>query len=155
SHQIELAHCQYAAQVCRLMQGQRFHELSEIVSVAPEFRQFAEALLLLSHSHESWSQGRIGEASAQAEQAAQGFEKIRFGNYTKRARSLTSLLAAWRRLELGAPIENAVALAPDHAPIIRAMLGVEEARSALIKWIEENRPSKVLGMLQFASAYNS
>jgi hypothetical protein len=61
----------------------------------------------------------------------------------------------WRRLDLGMASEKAIAMSPDHAPIIRGMLGEPTVRATLTAWIARTRPSKVLGMLQFAAAFSS
>jgi pimeloyl-ACP methyl ester carboxylesterase len=154
AHQIELAHCDYAAAVCRAMQGGLPREEPVPVVLAREFRRFADGLVTLTRSHAAWTMGRHGDAADQAEKASESFDEIRFTAYGRRARSLGALLGAWRRLEFGAPLERAVGHAPEYGPIIRGMLGDQAARGALRDWIARTRPSQVLGMLQFASAYS-
>jgi tetratricopeptide (TPR) repeat protein len=154
AHQIELAHCRYAYAVCHAMKGIAGAEAVQTVSVAAEFRPFADALLTLTLSHTEWSLGRTGEAAEQAIRAGQAFEQIRFTEYARRARSLVGLLGAWQRLELGATPDQAIATAPDYAPVLRGMLGQPTARGTLFEKIPQMRPSLVLGLLQFASTYN-
>ena len=154
AHQIELAHCRYASAVCRAMQGVSAAEEAQTVSTAAEFRPFAEALLTLTLSHAEWSLGRTGEAAELAGRASQAFNQIRFSEYAKRAQSLLGLLGAWQRLELGATPDQAIAFAPEHASILRGMLGQAGAYGTLFDRIPKTRPSQVLGLLQFAGAYN-
>jgi tetratricopeptide (TPR) repeat protein len=154
AHQIELAHCRYALAVCRAMEGSSSSDEVQVISPAVEFRPFAEALLTLTQSHSEWMLGRAGQASEHAEKASQAFDKIRFHEYAKRARSLFDLLGAWQRLSLGASADQAIVVAPNHAPILRGMLGQPSAYGNLIDRLRTTRPSQVLGLLQFASAYN-
>jgi hypothetical protein len=153
AHQIELAHCQYASAVCRALEGTPADEAQSII-VAPEFRPFAEALLVLTRSHSAWSLGRLGEAVQHAELASQTFQQIHFTGYAKRAQRLKGLLEVWRRLELGARSDPAIAYAPEDAPMIRGMLGDPTALGTLRENISKIRPSQALGLLQFASKYN-
>jgi pimeloyl-ACP methyl ester carboxylesterase len=154
AHQIELVHCRYALAVCRAMEGRSSSDEVQVISPAAEFRPFAEALLTLTQSHSEWTLGRTGEASEHAEKASQAFEQIRFYEYAKRAKSLVGLLGAWQRLSLGASADQAIVVAPNHAPILRGVLGQPSAYGNLIDKIRTTRPSQVLGLLQFASAYN-
>lgn len=153
AHQIELAHCQYATAVCRTMEGVVASEELQTVSVGVEFRNFSEALLILTRSHGEWLLGRVGEAAELAERAAQVFQQIRFVT-NSRARRLSGLLKAWQRLELGAPPDKAIAQAPEDAPMLRGMLGQKAARGTVHDDFSSLRPSRALGLLQFASAYN-
>lgn len=153
SHQIELAHCRYASAVCRAMLGEKTAQPADDLTVGAEFRRFAEALLTLTRSHELWLLRRTGDAIEEAGRAALLFEQISFVNYAARARSLAGLLETWERLELGSPVEKAVLLSPEHATVVRGMLGDADAQAALVQWIARARPSRVVGMLQFSKAF--
>lgn len=155
SHQIELAHCHYALAVCRAMQGTLRAESIPPLTLGIEFHRFADALITLALSHSAWGAGRLGEAEDYAERASKAFEQIRFSQYAQRARSLGGLLGAWNRLEFGTKVEKAIVAAPAYATVIRGMVGDEMSRDALRAWISQHRPSSVLGMLQFGSAYSA
>ncbi|MDH6260009.1 alpha/beta fold hydrolase [Bradyrhizobium sp. BR13661] len=154
SHQIELAHCHYALAICSSMTGVS-HEEALAPAIGPELRPFAEALLTLVNSHSEWAMGRLSEAADLASHASEAFSQIRYVSYANRAQKLESLLQVWRRLDLGGSPDRAVALAPDHATLVRAMLGDQNARGSLLDHIHVMRPSELLGLLQFASAYNA
>ena len=152
SHQIELAHCHYALTVCRAMTGTLF---SEPLPPGLRLDRFVDALSTLTFSHSAWATDRLGEASEQAERAALVFQQIQFGAYAKRAETLSALLTAWRRLELGAPTDESCDKAGEDGPRIRGLLGNSfDNISELRAWIPQARPSRVLGILQFASAFN-
>lgn len=155
AHEIELAHCQYALAVCAAVQGETATDDISSSLIARELRRFAAALMTLTLSHVAWSRGMLGDAVQHAEAASKAFDQIGFFSYAKRARSLYEALSAWQRLELGAPLEKAISHTPEQAPIIRGLIGDKMARGALTDWISQTRPSRVLGMLQFASAYGA
>jgi predicted alpha/beta hydrolase family esterase/tetratricopeptide (TPR) repeat protein len=152
SHQVELAHCHYALAVCRAMTG-GMEDLPPL-PLGPEFQRFANALTTLTQSHSAWAKNRLGQAIEHAENASLIFQQIRFTAYGGRAEALASLLGAWRRLELGAPPDQVLAKAGEDRDILEGMLGNCAYITKLKDWIQRARPSRVLGMLQFASAYN-
>jgi tetratricopeptide (TPR) repeat protein len=152
SHQVELAHCGYALAVCRAMLGHRF-EGFPAVSLGPEFRRFADALTMLTSSHSAWAEGRLDEAIENAENASDKFEQLQFSGYARRSNSLRDLLEAWRRLELGAR-PNQVPCAASDEVALRTILGDYSRLGQFQDWIARVRPSRALGLLQFASAYN-
>jgi hypothetical protein len=154
AHQIELAHCDYALAICRAMEGAVGVEQGLTLPIGRDSRRFADGLITLTQSHSAWALANLGEAGDYAQRAADAFDQIGYLEYARRARSLGDLLGAWRRLQLGAPPETAIAHTPEHATIIRGMMGDVTARGALREWISRTRPSHVLGMLQFASAYS-
>jgi predicted alpha/beta hydrolase family esterase/tetratricopeptide (TPR) repeat protein len=153
AHQIELAHCQYAREVCRAVMGGARIEIPMTIGNS-EFRPFAEALLTLTKSHAEWSVGRVPEAEDQAEFASQAFEKIGYQPYAVRASRLKNLLHVWHLLGLGATFDKAISAAPEDADLLRAMLGSSDASGTVRDKISKMRVSHVLGLLQFAATYN-
>ncbi len=154
SHQIELSHCQYALAICSAMTGAPPDELLA-PTIGPELRPFAEALLTLVRSHSEWTSARVSEAAEFADHASDAFNQIRYTSYANRAQELRSLLEVWRLLDLGSPVDRAVSHAPARATLVRAMLGDQSARGYLVNRMHDIRPSQLLGLLQFASTYNS
>ena len=152
SHQVELAHCHYALAVCRAMTG-AVEDLPPL-PLGPEFHRFADALSMLTRSHAAWAQNWLGEAIEHAEAASLIFQQIRFAAYGQRAQALASLLGGWRRLELGATPDQVCDGVGGEKHPLRGILGAYDAIPGLKSWIRQTRPSKVLGMLQFASAYS-
>src|SRR5262249_3312498 len=67
----------------------------------------------------------------------------------------SALLGAWQRLELGAQPDQLSSQVEDLGLRIHGMLGHTDQIPNLKKWIKDARPSRVVGMLQFASAYNA
>ncbi|MCK1298373.1 hypothetical protein IVB33_39010 [Bradyrhizobium sp. 24] len=153
SHQTEMAHCQYALEVCRAMIGKTLEDRS-LLTGGSEYRPFAEALLVLARSHSEWSLARIAEATESSELAANAFEAIGYHPYAVRAKRLTRLLEAWRKLEWGASIERVIAASPADGSILRALLGTSEHAGTIRDRFNQLRPSAAVGLLQFASAYN-
>nr|WP_276555633.1 alpha/beta fold hydrolase [Bradyrhizobium elkanii] len=154
SHQTELAHCQYALEVCRSMTG-LMQEDRTLLMGGSEFRPFAEALLLLAKSHSEWTQARLAEAAESAEDAANGFEAIGYRPYAVRAKRLFGLLEVWRKLDWGASVESAVTTSSSaDGSILRALLGVAGSEGTIHDQFNKLRPSNALGLLQFASARN-
>ena len=154
SHQVELAHCHYALAICRAITGEYFPEDLPPIPLGPEFHRFADALSTLTRSHAAWARNRLGEATEHAERASLVFQQIRFAAYGQRAETLAALLGAWRRLELGAPADEVHPNIGDEGHLLHGMLGNNSDIPKLKAWIREARPSRVVGMLQFASAYN-
>jgi hypothetical protein len=154
SHQTELAHCQYALEVCRSILGLA-REDRTLLAGNSEFRPFAEALLLLAKSHSDWAQARIAESVENAELSAQAFETIGYHPYAVRAKRLCNLLEVWRKLEWGASVEKSIALSNSDGNIVRALLGVAGASGTIQDQFSALRPSQAIGLLQFASSYNS
>ena len=153
SHQVELAHCEYALTVCRTMLGHRV-DVSPPVALGLEFRKFAYALSMLASSHSAWAKGQHGEAIEDAENASNVFQQLQFAEYARRADTLKSLLEAWRRLELGAPRDQVAQQVGNNELALATLLGDYSNVDRFGDWIARARPSRVLGMLQFASAYN-
>jgi predicted alpha/beta hydrolase family esterase/tetratricopeptide (TPR) repeat protein len=153
AHQIELAHCQYALEICRAVLGGARLEVPMTVG-SSEFRPFAEALLTLTRSHAEWCAARVPEAANLADFASQAFEKIGYRPYADRANRLKNLLQAWHLLELGAATEKAISVAPDDANVLRAMLGSSDSSGTVKDKISKMRVSHAVGLLQFAATYN-
>ncbi len=154
SHQVELVHCHYALAVCRAMNGGPSAEDLPPNPLGPEFHRFGNALSTLTRSHAAWATNRLGEATEHAERASLVFQQIRFASYAHRARTLAALLGAWRQLELGAPTDQVCSQVGSEGHYVGGMLGNKNDVLRLKSWMPQARPSKVLGMLQFASAYN-
>jgi tetratricopeptide (TPR) repeat protein len=155
SHQVELAHCHYALAVCRAMTGTRLMEDLPPIPLGSEFYRFADALSTLTRSHTAWATNRLGEATEHAERASLVFQQIRFAAYGQRAETLAALIGAWRRLELGAPQDQVCAQVGDEGRRLHGLLGNDDDISSLKAWMREARPSRVIGLLQFSSAYNT
>jgi pimeloyl-ACP methyl ester carboxylesterase len=154
SHQIELAHCHYALAVCRAMIGGSLGEDVQPITIGTEFRRFADALSTLARSHSAWAKNEVGEAIEQAERASLVFQQIRFVAYSQKAQTLAALLGAWQRLELGAKSDQLPAHVGEADFGLQGILGDNQEIGRLKKWIQEARPSRVVGLLQFSSAYN-
>ena len=154
SHQIEIAHCEYASAVCRIMVDIPLGDARHM-PLSAEFRQFAEGLIVLTRSHAAWINGFLGEASNFAASAAALFERIGFTSYSRRARRTTQLIETWRKLELGARVEELPSFAGEDAPIIKALLGDGDDLALIARWMATARPARVVGLLQFASAFGS
>jgi predicted alpha/beta hydrolase family esterase len=152
SHQVELAHCHYALAVCRAMTGGP--EDLPPIPLGPEFYRFADALGTLTRSHSAWAKNRLGDAIEYSESASLIFQQIRFAAYGRRAEALASLLGAWRRLELGAQPAQVCANVAHDGDRLHGMLGNGSVIVPLKAWMRQARPSRVVGLLQFASAYN-
>jgi Alpha/beta hydrolase family len=155
SHQVELAHCHYALAICRAMTHGRLIDEFPPIALGAQFRRFANALGMLAHSHSEWARNQLGEAIEQVENAALIFKQIRFVAYGKKAETLASLLQAWRRLELGLSLDQVSAHVGDQDIVLRALVGNSTEYPRLKDWIRSTRPSRVLGMLQYASAFNA
>ena len=154
SHQVEIAHCYYASAVCRAMTGGNYAEEVSAIPFGAEFHRFADALGTLTRSHSAWATNRLGDAIEHAERASLVFQQIRFGAYGVRAKTLCALLGAWRRLELGASPDEVFTHLGQERRRLLGMLGNPSEIEVLKGWISHARPSRVIGLLQFASAYN-
>jgi pimeloyl-ACP methyl ester carboxylesterase len=153
SHQIELAHCSYAEMICRAMIGQPIlFEHLDLVSA--ELRQFSEGLLMIADSHRSWLKSDSGAAAQRSSDASIHFTTLRFAPYATRANNLTELLKIWQGLSLGAKADDVAILSPEKGPLIRAMLGVKDADDIIRQRLNKMRPSKAIGMLQFATNFS-
>lgn len=154
SHQIEIAHCLYAKNVCRVMLGNIHEDSSAFPTLAaPEFRLFSEALLLLTRSHIEWTSGRVGQSADFATKASEIFSSIGYRHYAERAIKLKSLLNCWQILEYNGSIDSAAEKASSLSSVIRGL--VTHNRFDEIRYfIANEKPSRVLGMLQFAVTYN-
>lgn len=152
SHQIELAHCEYGLAVCRIMTDAPPGDI-HYMPLSPEFRQFAEGLIVLIHSHAAWMNGFLGEAADCAGSAAALFDRIGFTSYSKRARRTTQLIETWRKLELGARVDELPSFAGEDAPILQALIRDGGDHDLIASWIANARPARVIGLLQFASAF--
>ena len=153
SHQIELAHCQYALEVCKAVMGETNGE-NAVPTGSGEFRPFAEALLTLVRSHSDWSKGRIAEATEHADAASLAFASIGYHPYADRARRLSNLLHVWRRLDLGVPIDRAITAIGEDTDILRALIGLPGSAGTVRDKLSGMRVSHVLGLLQFSSTFN-
>jgi hypothetical protein len=154
SHQIELAHCHYAMEVCWAITGSPRDERF-VPPGSGESRPFAEALLTLARSHSEWARAQIAEAAEYAESAAIAFDSIGYHPYAKRAKRLFELLQVWRRLELGASASKAIAASNSDENILRALVGLPGTSGTLRDQIARLRVSHVVGLLQFASSFNA
>lgn len=155
SHQVEIAHCQYSATVCYITKGEAVPERIQMaLMVSPELRLFSEALMVLTRSHLSWSKGDLSSAISEALKASEIFKSISYHSYSARANRLKGLLECWRMLELGGSVEKAVNLSPEYASVLPGFLGDPDYIDKLVDFIANERPSHVLGMLQFSIAFN-
>ena len=141
SHQVELAHCEYALTVCRTMLGHRV-DVPPPVALGLEFRKFAYALSMLASSHSAWAKGQHGEAIENAENASNVFQQLQFAEYGRRADALKSLLEAWRRLELGAPQDQVARQVGNNELALGTMLGDYSNVERFGDWIARARPSR-------------
>ncbi len=153
SHQIELAHCYYAQSVCYSMMGQPIPESASLM-IGPDYRLFSAALFLVIDSHRDWLKGDAGQAIERCDAASKAFDAIGFTLYGERAVLLRQYLSIWQKLSLGGRIAEVADEYPEHAAILRALLGVADAQGILKDHLRKMRPSRAIGLLQLASAYN-
>jgi hypothetical protein len=139
--------------ICKAMIGQPI-ALDDSALVAAELRLFAEGLLMIADSHRSWLKSDAGTAAQRASDASQRFKILRFAPYANRANNLTELLQIWQKLSLGASPDEAASISADNGPMIRALLGVRDADDTIRQRLHKLRPSRALGILQFATNFN-
>jgi hypothetical protein len=148
SHDTELAHCHYARQICTAVMGSSEFDPpkdeAELLS-----KRFSGALIILSYSHAAWFLGDIPRALHHAEQAATAFAAVEADRYILRARQLQELLRVWQALDASAlPTFNGID--PHLAEAIRYFSGQQPTWPGLADWLEDQRPSMAVGLLQFA-----
>jgi hypothetical protein len=114
----------------------------------PHRQRFAAALIQLAYSHAAWSLNDVAEAERYALESAAAFESIGTPNYAQRAHELASLLKSWKILRSGE-----VPSWPDDemGKALRALSGHADAFAAFAPWFATLRPSRALGLLQFAT----
>jgi hypothetical protein len=146
SHAVELAHCHYARNVCAAMTG--VSSFTPQYPAHPHRQRFAAALIQLAYSHAAWSLDDVAEAERYALESAAAFESIGTPNYAQRARELAALLKWWKILRSGA-----VPSWPDDemGTALRALTGEADAFATFAPWFATLRPSRALGLLQFAT----
>jgi len=151
SHDTELAHCYYAKAVCAAMTGvSNFDAPFDLGSEST--RQFAGALIQLSYSHAAWFLGDVARSRQFASRAASAFESIGTPRYAARARRLATLLEWWETL--GAGREPTFNGSPStYSRAVAALTGRTQELSWVVGWLPSLRPSKALGLLQFAKEY--
>lgn len=139
AQEAEILHCRYALGVCAAMAGRVL--LQPMDSRDPRSNVFARALLELSNSHAAWLERDLSRAVVAAGEAQALFSGIGYQRYAQRAADLRWLLLAWQRLSAGdrqADLPDALARLiagrPSDPPID----------------LSEMRPSRALGLLQFA-----
>jgi len=151
SHDTELAHCYYAKAVCAAMTGvSNFDAPFDLGSEST--RQFAGALIQLSYSHAAWFLGNVAQAKHFASQAAALFESISTPRYAARASRLAALLGWWEAFESGKHPDLESSTATD-GRAVAALTSRTQDLTWVIDWIHSLRPSKALGLLQFAKEY--
>lgn len=146
SHEVELAHCHYASGVCVAMTGVAPFETGYPAHL--HRRQFAGALIQLAYSHAAWSLNDVAQAERYALDSAAAFDRIGTPNYARRARELAALLKWWKVLQAPtAPLWPGDEL--DSA--LRALTGDFSRFDEFATWFPTLRPSRALGLLQFAA----
>ncbi|OLF77687.1 hypothetical protein AWH62_03155 [Maricaulis sp. W15] len=152
SHQVELAHCVYALNICRIV-NQMPTQQTDYSQIDPSLRRFSHALFSLNLSHEAWLRGDYSEAVQEAQRARTEFLGIGFGSYSDRANRIRNLIEAWRRLELGATVGELTEFLGDYEPIVRQLIEQGSQMDQVYDWLQSTRPSRVIGILQFGSAF--
>ena len=148
SHATELSHCFYAKQVCIAMTGLAgFSSFGEVNG-----QEFAAALIELSYSHAAWFIGDIARAESHAQEAARRFKQFGNYNYAGRARELLGLLQAWQALEKGEK-PSFDGLPPELKRGVAALVMGEDSEF-LCSWFVRLRPSRAVGLLQFANRFS-
>jgi len=144
----ELAHCYYAKAVCVAMTGTSQFDAPFEEGDHTEGRRFANALIMLSHSHAAWFVGDVLRARQSAIQAAAQFAGLRCTKYAARANDLASLLAWWQSLQSGQhlsfQLEN-----KDLAEVVKIFIGHSSDFSQLSARFSSLRLSVAIGLLQF------
>lgn len=152
SHETELAHCYYAKSVCTAMTGiSNFDTPFDLGSEST--RQFAAALIQLSYSHAAWFLDDVSRSKEYALTAAASFESIGTPRYASRANELARFLAVWDALKEGKEprVED---LGASLTRAVQALTGHTEDLSGVASWLGSQRPSKALGLLQFAKEFS-
>jgi tetratricopeptide (TPR) repeat protein len=148
SHDTELVHCQYARLACKAMRGDASLEGSSASSVGQQYR-FASALMQLSFAHAAWLLNAPEKALEFAGEAAEGFRAIHFERYADRAELTQKLLRSWQQLETGKTVELGVFPA-QLAKTLAGLIGLSGDLNSVKKELQEQRPGRALGLLQFA-----
>jgi hypothetical protein len=157
SHATELRHCQYALQVCASMLGDPGSETTIQPATAGADR-FAEGLLQLTYAHAAYAVERYDDAIRFAGTAVTEFEHVEATRYVKRARQTQILLTAWRDLS-----QKKTLAADAQDPEIHRVISLLTSQRApdagdmswLLDWLSKQRPSRVLGLLQFAKTFGT
>ena len=144
AHRIEVLHAEYATSVCDAMQGVSTVHATEGWP-APE-ALFARSLVTLANAHAAWFVSDHARAQEYAAQALDGFSSIGFQRYAVRTRRLQMLMTEWTELaRTGGDSDPA-------DPALRAI--VCAPRGAVVTALRDMRPSRALGLLQFAMAFS-
>lgn len=152
SHDTELAHCYYAKAVCAAMTGVSNFDAPFDVG-GENTRQFASALIQLSYSHAAWFLGDVARSRQYALDAASAFDDIGAPRYAKRAEQLSDLLNWWESLRSGERPQFDDSPST-YARAVAALTEHTQEMSWISSWIPSLRPSKALGLLQFAKEYS-
>lgn len=149
SHEAELAHCYYAQLVCGSMLGKERSGLPPVVLPLVGGIDFAEGFIKFGDSLAAWALQDTAEAYENAVAAVRSFTRIPSRKYADRALHLAKLLGWWESVRTGKPL----ALSKEDrkwAGVVLTLTEEERDIDQLQRLISTERPSRVLGMLQFA-----
>jgi hypothetical protein len=149
SQATELAHCHYAKTICVALTGVADFDL-HMPDSEREDQRFASALIELAYAHAEWFVGDVHRAAQFASNAALSFDSIGSPHYADRARVLAWLLNAWNASEISSPDDIPDLKIRSVAAILKNLLGSKSETNIAAAWFENQRPSTVLGLLQFA-----
>jgi hypothetical protein len=149
SQATELAHCHYAKTICVALTGIADFDL-HMPDSEREDQRFASALIELAYAHAEWFVGDVNRAAQFASNAALSFDSIGSPHYADRARVLAWLLNAWNASEILTPDDIPDPKIQSVAAILKNLLGSKSETNIAAAWLENQRPSTVLGLLQFA-----
>lgn len=145
SHATELAHCHYAKTVCVALTGLANFDL-HVGAENGLNREFAFALIELAYAHAAWFVGDVTQAAKHADSAATVFDEIESPHYAKRARTLEWLLRTWKYEGPPTPPTGS----NEFAECVQTLRGATDNLPSVAKWLSTQRPSNVLGLIQFA-----
>ncbi len=108
-------------------------------------------MIELAYAHAAWFVGDVKQPAQHADNAAHIFDEIDSPHYAKRARTLGWLLKAWPHGS-GADLPSAPDGLEEFFECVKALRGTENDLRHISEWLSKQRPSTVLGLIQFAKS---
>lgn len=153
SHQTELAHCTYAKAVCAAMTGVASLDIQASSKIWVN-QIFAGALITLTQSHAAWFLDDLNRAENYAREAEKLFRQIGAAGYANRASQIANLINLWSMLhKRKSPTYDA--FETNLARGLATLIGDTRDLERLSIWFRKLRPSKALGLLQFAKEFSN
>jgi tetratricopeptide (TPR) repeat protein len=149
SHDDELVHSYYARAICLSIAGASPPRPPIQTRMHTKSMQFSNALISLTDSHASWIIGNNNDARNHAIKAATTFEAIGAKVFSRSAYRLSKLLEWWEFLINNKDTKINTGGIP-YGNIVAVLIGQNNDYNALNLWFSSQRPSEVIGILQFA-----